>query len=298
MNITKFNQFISQLGYQLPNDFNYNIGINQIVRFKDVNKLKDNKNLWLHRVSLNSYVFGDWSRNEKHIYNDNREYTKQEYKHYYKAKQKQEYLEYKEHRAIANACVNEYNKLADVDPQHPYLVKKQVLPCFGMKQKGNAIVVPIFGTIAPFEGDLQSLQYILPDGFKQFRKGAKYKGGCFNVNDNGTDYFIYAEGLATSLSILRYVQKRLIRATIICCFTCGNLEPVISYMRRIYPKAYFEIWADKDKSRVGQETAIKIAERFDNIKVRLPDLTPEQVEQGYSDFNDWFNLHGVFNNEK
>lgn len=69
-------------------------------------------------------------------------------------------------------------------------------------------------------------------------------------------------------------------------------------MRRIYPKAYFEIWADKDKSRVGQETAIKIAERFDNIKVRLPDLTPEQVEQGYSDFNDWFNLHGVFNNEK
>lgn len=125
MNITKFNQFISQLGYQLPNDFNYSIGINQIVRFKDVNKLKDNKNLWLHRLSLNSYVFGDWSRNEKHIYNDNREYTKQEYKHYYKAKQKQEYLEYKEHRAIANACVNEYSKLADVDPQHPYLVKNK-----------------------------------------------------------------------------------------------------------------------------------------------------------------------------
>ncbi|AJI56644.1 hypothetical protein LA02_268 [Francisella philomiragia] len=71
MNITKFNGFVSDIGYSLPNSFDYNIGLDELVRFKDANKNKDNKDLWLKNIDNNIFVFGDWKTGEKYTYIDN-----------------------------------------------------------------------------------------------------------------------------------------------------------------------------------------------------------------------------------
>ena len=295
MNITKFNQFLQHLGYILPNGFNYSIGTNEIVRFKDENKKSNNKNLWLHRVDLNTYVFGDWSANEKHVYRDDAEYTPRDYKAFKYERERAEQEQQARYVELANECEKEYNHQVSVDTAHPliahsYLVKKNI-KAYNIKSNGNALVIPIYGTEYPFIGQIQSLQYILPNGFKQFKKGAKYKGGCFNLNEASTSRFIFAEGYATCCSILSYIEAKNYDATVICAFTCGNLEAVITHFRKIYPNAYFEIWADKDPSGIGQETAKKIAINIAAV-VRIPPLSDEQVNNGLTDFNDFFNLKG------
>ena len=70
MDITKFGDFINDIGYSLPNNFNYSIGIGELKRFKDTNKNKDNRDLWLQNIDNNIFVFGDWKTGDKYNYID------------------------------------------------------------------------------------------------------------------------------------------------------------------------------------------------------------------------------------
>ena len=70
MNVDKFNNFLSNLGYSLPSNFTYNIDVGDRIRFNDKNKKSNNKNLWLQRVDYNIYVFGNWA-GDKDTYIDN-----------------------------------------------------------------------------------------------------------------------------------------------------------------------------------------------------------------------------------
>lgn len=70
MNTSKFNGFVSDLGYSLPNNFNYSIGVGEFKRFKDINKKKHNVDLWLKNIDNNIFVFGDWKTGEKYNYID------------------------------------------------------------------------------------------------------------------------------------------------------------------------------------------------------------------------------------
>ncbi len=70
MDSIKFNDFVRDKGYTLPNNFNYNIGINEIYRFKDSNKKSSNLNLRLIRNNENVYTFMDMASDSKYTYID------------------------------------------------------------------------------------------------------------------------------------------------------------------------------------------------------------------------------------
>ena len=70
---------------------------------------------------------------------------------------------------VYNACQN----LPSATPDHPYLQRKQVLS-YGLKQLDDKLVIPLMDV----NGKIWSIQYIYPDGRKQFYTGGRIKG-CF-----------------------------------------------------------------------------------------------------------------------
>ena len=291
MNITKFDEFMHSIGYPLPTGFNYTIEVGELKRLANLNKGKNNKNLWIKRISFNGYVVGDWATGESYYYQDDKECGHHDYK---KAKEKLEQLEFnqnKKYKEIADNLKEYYETLPYIDIKHPYLLKKGI--SYGnVKQDDKNIVIPCYGTESFFIGEIQSIQIISPTGFKQFKKGAKSKGSCFVLNEDSTSRFIFAEGFATACSILELIQARNIIATVICVFNCNNFIPVVTRFRTIYPTSTIEIWGDRDKSGIGQAKANEVAELL-SCTVKLPPLTDEQVDSGLSDWNDYVNLKGV-----
>lgn len=92
------------------------------------------------------------------------------------------------------------------DPDHPYLVRKQVKPHM-LRQEGDSLLIPVYGK----DGQIQSVQTIGPDGEKLFAGGIKnakgetgmgppMKGGRLNLGIC-IGRTIVAEGYATAESI-------------------------------------------------------------------------------------------------
>ncbi|OIN84591.1 hypothetical protein [Francisella sp. TX07-6608] len=131
MNITKFNDFINSIGYSLPNSFNYNIGLDELIRFADKNKKNNNKNLWLKNIDNNIFVFGDWVTGEKYTYIDN-EKPKYELQDFSELKKQREVIEkrqieeIKQKKDLATKLTDFYKSLPLANENHPYLVKKGI----------------------------------------------------------------------------------------------------------------------------------------------------------------------------
>ena len=94
------------------------------------------------------------------------------------------------------ACRNIWSKSTYPEPNHPYLIKKQV-GIFGIRQYKDLLVIPV----QDVSGQLVSLQFISPSGEKRFKSGGKVKG-CFHRIGKPKDKIIYiAEGYATAATI-------------------------------------------------------------------------------------------------
>ncbi|ABK88925.1 DNA primase [Francisella tularensis subsp. novicida] len=288
MNITKFNDFVSDIGYSLPNSFNYSIGLNELVRFKDTNKNKDNKDLWIKNIDNNIFVFGDWKTGEKYTYIDNdNQYNYHEKKQTSYKLQQLKKVELQSKQELASKLEDYYKSLPIANDNHPYLVAKGINNHEAIKQDKDKLIIPCIGIDEPFKGKLQSIQTILPNGFKQFYKGANAKDSFLMLNKSNNDCFIFVEGLATGLSILQAVERFKADISIIVCFNCNGLKPIVSYFYNLYPKAELEIWADNDLSGVGIEKAKEVAAIVPNVNINPPPLTDEQKQSGLSDWNDY-----------
>ena len=289
MDSIRFNEFVRDKGYTLPNNFNYNIGIGELKRFKDTSKNKHNVDLWLKNIDNNIFVFGDWKTGEKYNYIDNdNQYNSYEKKAYNsQVLQQQKKAELQSKQELASKLESYYLSLPKADDTHPYLVAKGIKSHEAIKQDKDKLIIPCIGIDEPFKGKLQSIQTILPNGFKQFYKGANAKDSFLMLNKSTNDSFIFVEGLATGMSMLRAVERFKADISIIVCFNCNGLKPIINYFHGLYPEAELKIYADNDLSGVGIKKAKEVAAIIPNVYINPPPLTDEQKQQGLSDWNDY-----------
>ena len=80
--------------------------------------------------------------------------------------------------------------------KHPYLTRKGI-KASGTKLHGDALAIPLRS-----DGEIQSLQFIAPDGSKKFLTGGRVSGCYFSIgNPKGAAALVICEGFATGASI-------------------------------------------------------------------------------------------------
>jgi len=173
-----------------------------------------------------------------------------------------------------------------VNAKHGYVVKKAIRPA-GAKQVKNMIVLPM----RDIDGELHSLQFIMPDGAKQFLTGGRKKG-CFawiSSDSEVNDRLFVVEGWATGCSVFEAAGS-----PVAVCFDAGNLLPVCNALRAKYPGAQIVVCADDDYQTDGNPGLTKAAEAADPVNglVVKPDFGDRRPD-GATDFNDMHQALGL-----
>lgn len=167
---------------------------------------------------------------------------------------------------------------------HAYLAGKHI-PALGIRQRGDVLIVP-----ARIGEELLSLQFIAPNGDKQFLSGGRVKG-CYHAIGNAmrTDALAICEGYATGASI-----HEAIGLPVAVAFFAGNLLEVAKAMRAKFPDVPLILAADDDwkkEKNIGVAKAIEAARAVDGL-VAVPDFGDERPDDA-KDFNDLANLRGA-----
>ena len=166
------------------------------------------------------------------------------------------------------------------DPDHPYLVAKQVRP-HALRQRGNELLVPLYHA-----GRLVNLQRIGPDGKKRFLPGGQVKGcysplGCI---EPGRQLYI-CEGWATGATLHQHSG-----CAVACAMNAGNLLSVTQALRAKYPATDLVIAGDDDRQIEGNpgRTAAMAAAAAAGALVTFP-AWPVDAPETLTDFNDLAN---------
>ena len=181
----------------------------------------------------------------------------------------------------------------DVDLTHAYLAVKGGIRPFGIRQLGQALIVPVWGA----DKALHGLQFIQPDGSKKFKVGTRKAGSWCVLKPEGippTDWSIIlvAEGWATAASL--HTATGL---PVFIAFDCGNLSAVAQAVRSQFPAARLLFCADDDAHGKGQNLARLAAQQNNGMAIiprweGIQNMTPEQQAQA-TDFNDLHVLAGL-----
>lgn len=180
-------------------------------------------------------------------------------------------------------------RLPAADHDHGYLTRKGVTASADVRQTRNgALVVPFYDV----DGEFRTLQYIPPDGEKYLFKDAP-KAGHFRVEGgelkNG-DPILYAEGYATARSLHMVTHQ-----SVVMTIDAGNMMAVAEVLKARYPDSPHIFMADVDHAKEinkGVLAASRAAEMTGGTAI-LPDLTPSEIEQGFTDFNDLHQSRGL-----
>jgi putative DNA primase/helicase len=177
------------------------------------------------------------------------------------------------HADAAARALRIWTESAPANPNHPYLLKKQIQPGISRQHLG-ALVLPI----QDFTGQLWGLQFIQPDGSKRFLSGMK-KTGCYipiggRLDDSRAIYLV--EGWATGMTI----QAMKPTVQVAACCDAGNLASVATEGRRRWPALSIVVCPDFDS--VGRQKGQEAAEKARALI--LP--PPARIPEGASDWND------------
>jgi putative DNA primase/helicase len=175
-----------------------------------------------------------------------------------------------------------WEKGHDVDAKHLYLVTKGIKP-HGIRQMRNFLMVPVRDT----NGELQGLQFIMPDGSKKFKTGTAVNG-CYHATGKPDGRILIVEGYATGATLHEMTGH-----AVACAFTAGNLQAVAEALKQKYPDAVLVICADDDHATEGNPGRKKAAEAALAVDALLavPNFPPNRGKQD-SDFNDLARLAG------
>lgn len=216
----------------------------------------------------------------------------------------QENAEVKEKRKKENQfkkAITARNIFDSLEPvfTHPYLEKKDIL-AHGVKSgewtykledgslytEKNALIIPMYA-----DGEIVSLQAIMPCGAKHFMAGAQKSGTYFRFGDDQDSSFsgevILCEGFATGATIQEGTQCLTFAA-----FDAGNLLNVGKFLREKYPFARITIAADNDqykRKNAGVAAAQKVACEID-ADIILPIF--KDLRGNPTDFNDLYMQEG------
>ena len=149
---------------------------------------------------------------------------------------------------------------------HPYLLKKNIdIKDLNIRWQGRKIVIPVFSP----QDFICSWQTIDAQGEKRFKKGHILpKGRYFPFGQSNSEKIYIAEGFATSATIHTITKSK-----VYCAFSKGNLDNVVQYCLKKYPKKEIRLCLDNDKEKTHKT----------NIQdKRLITLCPEKK----GDFND------------
>lgn len=122
---------------------------------------------------------------------------------------------------------------------HPYLLSHCV-HAYGIRQLRHMLVIP-----ARRDGQLQSLQFIGPDGTKRFLTGGRLEGSYFSIG-RPVDALYLCEGYATAATVFAATG-----AAVAACFSCNNLKTVALALRAKFPGLRLVIAADNDAATPG-----------------------------------------------
>ncbi|MCP3933368.1 MAG: DUF3987 domain-containing protein, partial [Bacteroidetes bacterium] len=255
----------------------------KIIRFSDDGE--NNKNGWcIAFQNSNGSVavsFGNWKDiQEKRFYNhndtsmtskDRNAFSMQIQEAMEKASQEKK-LRQKEAGIKAKGL---WDKAQPPNSNHEYLDKKQI-KAYGIKQSGKALLIPVLDN----QGEICSLQQILPDGIKKFMPGGETKGGSFVIgNIQDEDLFYICEGFATGATLHEVTGK-----PIVIAFNSGNLKRIAEAYNAKYSSKTIIIAADNDiltEKKIKKNPGRKAAEEAARAISAEVCLCPVN-----SDFND------------
>lgn len=173
---------------------------------------------------------------------------------------------------------------------HPYLMRKGVNPCQGLRYgedlRGNdSIIVPFYNV----NGHLQTVQFINnnkpPAKNKFFLQNHPFMGAFFKIGSfEDGDTVHLAEGLATTLTI-----KEEIQGAAISFGSAYNMVRVVNSLKGKYSNLKIIICLDDNKAALDE--AQKISKR--GVSFRKPSFEGLQREEGDNDFNDLKRLAGA-----
>ena len=186
----------------------------------------------------------------------------------------------------------QYSQLKQAGHDQPYLVKKGVMAAKGVFiDSRNQLVIPLSNV----DGELRTLQTIAPDGSKRLSKGGQKEGSFFVVGGtlkNG-EPIVFGEGYATAAS-----GAMALKHPVVMTVDSGNLVKVALAIHERYPDSPKLFLGDDDPPKPlrpgnpGKEKAMEAARLTDGTFI-LPTITPEERNNGVTDFNDIHQLRGL-----
>lgn len=126
-------------------------------------------------------------------------------------------------------------------PEHPYLLRKGFTKEPYMQLEGKILVPMRVGK------NLVNVQTIAEDGSKMFLPG-RAKGATFNIGSARSRMCWLVEGYATALTVRAACRVAHFDATVVCCFSAGNLAFVSNEFGT-------HVFADNDESNTGVRAA-------------------------------------------
>ena len=169
------------------------------------------------------------------------------------------------------------------DPNHPYLSRKKV-GAHSIRQLDDNLVIPL-----RVASDMQSLQFISPEGDKKFLYGGRVSG-CNHGIGVPSNPLIICEGYATAATLHEVLQLGVAIA-----FNAGNLTRVAIELQRRYPNSQIVIAADNDTCTVGNPGLRYATEAASAVNGRYiaPRFGTTNSAEPLTDWNDYANRFGV-----
>lgn len=158
---------------------------------------------------------------------------------------RQEMQQEQEKRHQASILAADIIKKADLRT-HPYLERKGFKAEVGLVDFDGRLVVPMRD--CNDYRRINSVQFIDDEGNKKFLTGGKAKGSIYKIGSE-PDLWL-CEGLATGLSIRSALKLIGWAASVVVCFSAGNLKHMADVLKG---KRY--VFADNDASGTGQRAA-------------------------------------------
>ena len=235
-------------------------------------------------------AFGSWKQDSKHTFTSREENQLSEKQRFLikrriderKRQRDAEIKEQQEEAAKRAQTIYASAKPLTSELQHPYLKRKMAKP-FSARLFLGALVLPVTN----FEGEIQSLQFIAPNGDKKLLAGGKKKGNFIPVlskpNEDGPNTVFIAEGFATATTL---AQAYSIANIVLASVDAGNLKHVALGVRDMMPDATIMIGMDRDE--VGMAKAREAAKACRGQTYLPGHRNGEPLPEHINDFNDLY----------
>lgn len=190
---------------------------------------------------------------------------------------------------LSAKCQDFYDRIPTGTPiKHPYVCRKGIYP-HGAKLMRGMLLLPVRN----LDFDVISIQFIKPNGFKQFKAGAPVSGGMIwlggHLERSYSGILRICEGWSTGCTI-----HSITKSPVVCALNAYNLVKVAQLFKDYYPAAHVKICADNDcwgKDNVGLKCALQ-ASNATGYAVHYPTFDGLDVSGKPTDFNDLYALTG------